>query len=189
MKKIIHMRFVSGMYPWFFSPSKNDVIYRQVKVVHLFMQCSDFNWFRTHRLKVNAAWKFQCMCALLLYCVDDFFSPPVESAWYWIKNKQGNGIIANIPSLSTKTIFHSFSNVLSSANFHAETIVLWSLVKVRIHQCFYQSCCREAGKEIFDSHLKHVHASLRHLAACTFACIAAYIILNHKKQKPISERL
>ena len=99
MKKIIHMRFVSGMYPWFFSPSKNDVIYRQVKVVHLFMQCSDFNWFRTHRLKVNAAWKFQCMCALLLYCVDDFFPPPVESACYWIKNKQGNGIIVNIPSL------------------------------------------------------------------------------------------
>ena len=99
MKKIIHMRFVSGMYPWFFSPSKNDVTYRQVKVVHLFMQCSDFNWFRTHRLKVNAAWKFQCMCALLLYCVDDFFPPPVESACYWIKNKQGNGIIVNIPSL------------------------------------------------------------------------------------------
>ena len=87
--------------PDFFSPSnsKNDVIHRQVKVVHLFMQCSDFNWFRTHWLKVNAAWKFQCMCALLLYCVDDFFSPPVESAWYWIKNKQGNGIIVNVSSL------------------------------------------------------------------------------------------
>ena len=99
MKKIIHVRFVSGMYPWFFSPSTNDVIYRQVKVVHLFMQCSDFNCFRTHRLKVNAAWKFQCMCALLLYCVDDFFPPLVESAWYWIKNKQGNGIIVNSPSL------------------------------------------------------------------------------------------
>ena len=48
VNKLIYVHFVSVLCIPDFFPSEQSAIYKQFKFVHLFMQCSAFNFFRMH---------------------------------------------------------------------------------------------------------------------------------------------